>query len=164
MTTGNSGTDGIIDRHEESRNALKILGCHQTIHLNFADTRAHLQLNDMISAPKTSLKIKFFWCWNHAGIYHAWCRPPSGSSRCLSSFNGCLPHYSTNSRLRNPKYTAFIYASGFESVKEEYFTVKLAALKNIKAGNDAIICVMIACVQLHNFAGNRSIAIWVKAL
>lgn len=26
MTTGNSGTDGIIDRHEESRNALKILG------------------------------------------------------------------------------------------------------------------------------------------
>lgn len=50
MTTGNSGTDGIIDRHEESRNALKILGCHQTIHLNFADTRAHLQLNDMISA------------------------------------------------------------------------------------------------------------------
>ncbi|MEW0494497.1 hypothetical protein AB0U78_34380, partial [Escherichia coli] len=45
-----SGTDGIIDRHEESRNALKILGCHQTIHLNFADTRAHLQLNDMISA------------------------------------------------------------------------------------------------------------------
>ncbi|MGQ7178639.1 PIG-L family deacetylase, partial [Escherichia coli] len=39
MTTGNSGTDGIIDRHEESRNALKILGCHQTIHLNFADTR-----------------------------------------------------------------------------------------------------------------------------
>lgn len=59
MTTGNSGTDGIIDRHEESRNALKILGCHQTIHLNFADTRAHLQLNDMISAWKTSLKIKF---------------------------------------------------------------------------------------------------------
>ena len=52
----------------------------------------------------------------------------------------------------------------FESVKEEYFTVKLAALKNIKARNDAIICVMIACVQLHNFAGNRSIAIWVKAL
>lgn len=50
MTTGNSGVDGIIDRHEESRNALKILGCHQTIHLNFADTRAHLQLNDMISA------------------------------------------------------------------------------------------------------------------
>ncbi len=59
MTTGNSGTDGIINRHEESRNALKILGCHQTIHLNFADTRAHLQLNDMISAWKTSLKIKF---------------------------------------------------------------------------------------------------------
>lgn len=26
MTTGNSGVDGIIDRHEESRNALKILG------------------------------------------------------------------------------------------------------------------------------------------
>ncbi len=60
MTTGNSGVDGIIDRHEESRNALKILGCHQTIHLNFADTRAHLQLNDMISAPgKYHKKIKF---------------------------------------------------------------------------------------------------------
>lgn len=131
MTTGNSGTDGIIDRHEESRNALKILGCHQTIHLNFADTRAHLQLNDMISALEDIIKkSNSFWCWNHAGIYHAWCRPPSGSSRCLSSFNGCLPHYSTNSRLRNPKLLAFIYASGFESVKEEYFTVKLAALKH----------------------------------
>ncbi len=59
--------------------------------------------------------------------------------------------HSTNSRLRNPKYLAFIYASGFESVKEEYFTVKLAALKKHKARNDAIICVMIACVQLHNF-------------
>ena len=56
MTTGNSGTDGIIDRHEESRNALKILGCHQTIHLNFADTRAHLQLNDMISALEDIIK------------------------------------------------------------------------------------------------------------
>lgn len=56
MTTGNSGVDGIIDRHEESRNALKILGCHQTIHLNFADTRAHLQLNDMISALENIIK------------------------------------------------------------------------------------------------------------
>lgn len=32
-----------------------------------------------------------------------------------------------------PRVLAFIYASGFESVKEEYFTVKLAALKKHKS-------------------------------
>lgn len=114
MTTGNSGTDGIIDRHEESRNALKILGCHQTIHLNFADTRAHLQLNDMISALEDIIKNQIPSDVEIMRVYtmHA-CRPPSGSSCCLSSFNGCLPNYSANSRLRNPKYLAFIYASGF---------------------------------------------------
>lgn len=163
MTTGNSGTDGIIDRHEESRNALKILGCHQTIHLNFADTRAHLQLNDMISAPKTSLKIKFLLMLKSCGYIP--CMMPT-AIRIISLFiklqwlPAALFHKFSATK---PKYTAFIYASGFESVKEEYFTVKLAALKH-KAVNDAIICVMIACVQLHNFAGNRSIAIWVKAL
>ena len=50
--------------------------------------------------------------------------------------------------------TAFIYASGFESVKE-YFTVKLAALKKRKAGNDAIICVMIACDAVAQFRGQQ---------
>ncbi len=53
----------------------------------------------------------------------------------------------------------------FESVKEEYFTVKLAALKKHKSQERRdYMRVTIACVQLHNFAGNRSIAIWVKAL
>lgn len=50
MTPGKSGTDELIDRHQESREALKILGCQQTIHLDFADTRAHLELNGMIRA------------------------------------------------------------------------------------------------------------------
>ncbi len=50
MTAGKSGTDEPIDRHQESREALKVLGCQQTIHLDFADTRAHFQLNDMICA------------------------------------------------------------------------------------------------------------------
>ena len=108
MTTGNSGTDGIIDRHEESRNALKILGCHQTIHLNFADTRAHLQLNDMISALEDIIKNQIPSDVEIMRVYTM-----HDADRCLSSFNGCLPHYSTNSRLRNPKYLAFIYASGF---------------------------------------------------
>lgn len=118
MTTGNSGTDGIIDRHEESRNALKILGCHQTIHLNFADTRAHLQLNDMISALEDIIKNQIPSDVEIMRVYtmHDADRHQdhlAGSSCCLSSFNGCLPNYSANSRLRNPKYLAFIYASGF---------------------------------------------------
>lgn len=50
MTPGNSGADELIDRHQESREALKILGCQKTIHLDFADTRAHLELNGMIRA------------------------------------------------------------------------------------------------------------------
>ncbi|WP_409411816.1 PIG-L deacetylase family protein, partial [Escherichia coli] len=32
MTSGKSGADKLIDRHQESREALKILGCQQTIH------------------------------------------------------------------------------------------------------------------------------------
>lgn len=50
MTPGKSGADELIDRHQESREALKILGCQKTIHLDFADTRAHLELNGMIRA------------------------------------------------------------------------------------------------------------------
>ena len=41
MTSGDSGVNDIIDRHEESREALMMLGCAQTIHLNFADIRTH---------------------------------------------------------------------------------------------------------------------------
>ena len=158
MTTGNSGTDGIIDRHEESRNALKILGCHQTIHLNFADTRAHLQLNDMISALEDIIKnqipsdveiIRVYTMHDadrhqdHLAVYQA----SMVACRTIPQILG----YET------PSTWLSFMPQVFESVKEEYFTV-------IKARNDAIICVMIACVQLHNFAGNRSIAIWVKAL
>ncbi len=164
MTTGNSGVDGIIDRHEESRNALKILGCHQTIHLNFADTRAHLQLNDMISATENIIKnqipsdveiIRVYTMHDadrhqdHLAVYQA----SMVACRAIPQILG----YETPS-------TAFIYASGFESVKEEYFSLKLTALKNIKVRASEIICARSVCVQLLNFAGNRSIAIWVKVL
>ncbi len=47
-------------------------------------------------------------------------------------------------------------------MKEEYFSLKLTALKNIKVRASEIICARSVCVQLLNFAGNRSIAIWVK--
>ncbi|MBB7356174.1 PIG-L deacetylase family protein [Escherichia coli] len=50
MTSGKSGADKLIDRHQESREALKILGCQQTIHLDFDDTRTYLQLDGMIRA------------------------------------------------------------------------------------------------------------------
>lgn len=50
MTSGKSGADKLIDRHQESREALKILGCKQTIHLDFDDTRTYLQLDGMIRA------------------------------------------------------------------------------------------------------------------
>ena len=113
MTTGNSGTDGIIDRHEESRNALKILGCHQTIHLNFADTRAHLQLNDMISALEDIIKNQIP---SDVEIMRVYTMHDADRHQVISLFIKLqwLPaHYSTNSRLRNPKYLAFIYASGF---------------------------------------------------
>lgn len=113
MTTGNSGTDGIIDRHEESRNALKILGCHQTIHLNFADTRAHLQLNDMISATEDIIKnqipsdVEIMRVYtmhdadrhqDHLAVYQA----SMVACRTIPQILG----YETPS-------TAFIYASGF---------------------------------------------------
>ena len=147
MTTGNSGVDGIIDRHEESRNALKIW-CHQTIHLNFATA---LIYSSMI----------WFLPWKHhkksnssdveiIRIYHAWCWPPSGSSCSLSSLNGCLSRYSANSRLWNTKYLAFIVPQVFESVKEEYFSLKLTALKKHKSQSQRVICARSVCVQLLN--------------
>ncbi|EPG6397649.1 PIG-L deacetylase family protein [Escherichia coli] len=130
MTTGNSGVDGIIDRHEESRNALKILGCHQTIHLNFADTRAHLQLNDMISALENIIKnqipsdveiIRVYTMHDadrhqdHLAVYQASmvaCRaiPQILGYETLSTWLSFMPQV-------------------FESVKEEYFSLKLTALK-----------------------------------
>lgn len=134
MTTGNSGVDGIIDRHEESRNALKILGCHQTIHLNFADTRAHLQLNDMISALENIIKnqipsdveiIRVYTMHDadrhqdHLAVYQASmvaCRaiPQILGYETLSTWLSFMPQV-------------------FESVKEEYFSLKLTALKKHKS-------------------------------
>lgn len=129
MTTGNSGTDGIIDRHEESRNALKILGCHQTIHLNFADTRAHLQLNDMISAPKTSLKIKFLLMLKSCGYIP--CMMPTAIRIILLFIKlQWLPAELFHKfSATKPQALLSFMPQVFESVKEEYFTVKLAALK-----------------------------------
>ncbi len=132
MTTGNSGTDGIIDRHEESRNALKILGCHQTIHLNFADTRAHLQLNEVPLSPlwKTSLKIKFLLMLKSCGYIP--CMMPT-AIRIISLFiklqwlPAALFHKFS---ATNSKHLLSFMPQVFESVKEEYFTVKLAALKH----------------------------------
>lgn len=165
MTTGNSGVDGIIDRHEESRNALKILGCHQTIHLNFADTRAHLQLNDMISALENIIKnqipsdveiIRVYTMHDadrhqdHLAVYQA----SMVACRAIPQILG----YET------PSTWLSFMPQVFESVKEEYFSLKLTALKNIKVRASEIICARSVCVQLLNFAGNRSIAIWVKVL
>ncbi len=135
MTTGKSGTDGIINRHEESRNALKIyLGCHQTIHLNFADTRAHLQLNDMISALEDIIKNQIPSDVEIMRVYtmHDADRHQDNLAVYQASMVACrtIPQilgYET------PSTWLSFMPQVFESVKEEYFTVKLAALKKHKS-------------------------------
>ncbi|EEC8083563.1 PIG-L deacetylase family protein [Escherichia coli] len=47
MTSGSCGGCG-IQRSEESQEALKILGCHKVINLNFDDTKLYLQIKEMI--------------------------------------------------------------------------------------------------------------------
>ena len=135
MTTGNSGTDGIIDRHEESRNALKILGCHQTIHLNFADTRAHLQLNDMISALEDIIKNQIPSDVEIMRVYtmHDADRHQDHLAVYQASMVACrtIP---ADSRLTSPQVPGFHLCLRFlNPFKEEYFTVKLAALKKHKS-------------------------------
>ena len=49
MTSGGCGGNA-INRYEESREALKILGCNKIISLNFNDTKLYLQIKEMIDS------------------------------------------------------------------------------------------------------------------
>ncbi|HGC5398729.1 TPA: PIG-L deacetylase family protein [Escherichia coli] len=133
MTSGNSGVSEIINRHQESLEALNILGCQQTIHFNFADTRTHLQLNDMISALEDVLKkqipsdveiIRVYTMHDadrhqdHLAVYQA----SMVACRAIPQILG----YET------PSTWLSFMPQVFESVEEEYFTIKLAALKQHK--------------------------------
>ncbi|HCO4613577.1 TPA: PIG-L family deacetylase [Escherichia coli] len=134
MTSGNSGVSEIINRHQESLEALNILGCQQTIHFNFADTRTHLQLNDMISALEDVLKkqipsdveiIRVYTMHDadrhqdHLAVYQA----SMVACRAIPQILG----YET------PSTWLSFMPQVFESVEEEYFTIKLAALKQHKS-------------------------------
>ncbi len=129
MTPGKSGASELIDRHQESREALKLLGCQQTIHLNFADTRAHLHLNDMISALEhviqhqipSDVEIERVYTMHnadrhqdHVAVYQA----SMVACRTIPQILG----YET------PSTWLSFMPQVFESVKEEYFNLKLEAL------------------------------------
>ncbi|MWU81164.1 PIG-L family deacetylase [Escherichia coli] len=49
MTSGGCGGNS-TERYEESREALKILGCNKIINLDFNDTKLYLQLKEMIDS------------------------------------------------------------------------------------------------------------------
>lgn len=134
MTAGNSGASNIIDRHQESREALKILGCQQTIHLNFADTRAHMQLNDMISALEeiintqipSDIEIMRVYTMHdidrhqdHLAVYQA----SMVACRTIPQILG----YET------PSTWLSFMPQVFESVEDEFFSIKLAALSKHKS-------------------------------
>lgn len=134
MTAGNSGASNIIDRHQESREALKILGCQQTIHLNFADTRAHMQLNDMISALEeiintqipSDIEIMRVYTMHdvdrhqdHLAVYQA----SMVACRTIPQILG----YET------PSTWLSFMPQVFESVEDEFFSIKLAALNKHKS-------------------------------
>ncbi|MDU7257603.1 MAG: PIG-L deacetylase family protein [Escherichia coli] len=104
------------------------------IHLNFADTRAHLQLNDMISALEDIIKnqipsdVEIMRVYtmhdadrhqDHLAVYQA----SMVACRTIPQILG----YET------PSTWLSFMPQVFESVKEEYFTVKLAALKKHKS-------------------------------
>ncbi|MCH5358718.1 PIG-L family deacetylase [Escherichia fergusonii] len=134
MTAGNSGASNIIDRHQESREALKILGCQQTIHLNFADTCAHMQLNDMISALEeiintqipSDIEIMRVYTMHdvdrhqdHLAVYQA----SMVACRTIPQILG----YET------PSTWLSFMPQVFESVEDEFFSIKLAALSKHKS-------------------------------
>lgn len=134
MTAGNSGASNIIDRHQESREALKMLGCQQTIHLNFADTRAHMQLNDMISALEeiintqipSDIEIMRVYTMHdvdrhqdHLAVYQA----SMVACRTIPQILG----YET------PSTWLSFMPQVFESVEDEFFSIKLAALSKHKS-------------------------------
>ncbi len=166
MTTGNSGTDGIINRHEESRNALKILGCHQTIHLNFADTRAHLQLNDMISALEDIIKNQIP---SDVEIMRVYTMHDADRRRIILLFiklRSLPAELFRKFSATKPQVPGFSYLClrFLNPLKKNISQSKLAALKKHKSRNNAYMRHDRLRADCANFADNRSIAIWVKAL
>ncbi|HDL7647726.1 TPA: PIG-L family deacetylase [Yersinia enterocolitica] len=129
MTPGKSGASELIDRHQESREALKLLGCQQTIHLNFADTRAHLHLNDMISALEhviqhqipSDVEIERVYTMHNADRHQDHMAVYQASMVACRTIPQILGY-------ETPSTWLSFMPQVFESVKEEYFNLKLEAL------------------------------------
>lgn len=134
MTPGQSGTSENINRFNESREALNIIGCQQIFHLNFEDTRTYLYLNDMIHAlediiyNKTPDGIEIVRAYtmhnadrhqDHMAVYQA----SMVSCRGIPQILG----YETPST-----FLSFV-PQVFESIEEEDFELKIKALSKHKS-------------------------------
>ncbi|OPW90945.1 PIG-L deacetylase family protein [Citrobacter sp. A316] len=129
MTPGRSGASELIDRHQESRDALKILGCQQTIHLDFADTRTHLQLNEMIAALEniiqhqlpSDIEIKRVYTMHNADRHQDHMAVHQASMVACRAIPQILGY-------ETPSTWLSFMPQVFESVKEDDFKLKLKAL------------------------------------
>ncbi|MEB0968030.1 PIG-L deacetylase family protein [Citrobacter braakii] len=134
MTSGKYGTSELIDRRQESYNALTILGCKKVIHFDFTDTQTYLQLNDMISTLENVIKheiphdveiIRVYTMHDadrhqdHIAVYQA----SMVACRSIPQILG----YET------PSTWLSFMPQVFESVEEDNFNLKLSALSKHKS-------------------------------
>ncbi|WP_045450040.1 PIG-L deacetylase family protein [Citrobacter sp. S-77] len=134
MTSGKYGTNELIDRRQESYNALTILGCKKIIHFDFTDTQTYLQLNDMISTLENVIKheiphdveiIRVYTMHDadrhqdHIAVYQA----SMVACRSIPQILG----YET------PSTWLSFMPQVFESVEEDNFNLKLSALSKHKS-------------------------------
>ena len=134
MTSGQAGAAASVDRHEESRHALKILGCQQIIHLSYPDTCAHTELNNMISTLEDILKNRSPPDVDIIRVYtmHAADRHQDHVAVYKASVVACrsVPQilgYET------PSVWISFMPQVFGAVDEECFSIKLAALREHKS-------------------------------
>ncbi|MGC6611225.1 PIG-L deacetylase family protein [Escherichia coli] len=134
MTPGKSGADKLIDRHQESREALNILGCQQTFHFDFADTRTHLELNGMIHALEdiihhkipSEVEIRRVYTMHNADRHQDHTAVYQASMVACRSIPQILGY-------ETPSTWLSFMPQVFELVGEEDFNLKLKALSKHKS-------------------------------
>lgn len=134
MTSGEEESAKNSDRYHESSEALKILGCQKIIHLNFSQTRTYMQLNDMITALEDVIARQIPSEVEIMRVYtmHDIDRHEEHLAVYQASMIACRDIPQIFGYETPGTWLSFI-PQVFESVDEEYFTLKLAALKKHKS-------------------------------